>query len=166
MVRMAEVGAVKDLGARLGRLQDEEDIRQVLLQYCRGLDEHDMPLFLDQFEENIRYSYDGKVWNGRASLSDVIRKNWVKMPQTQHLLGNLVISFGQDAASGAADDQADTTSDCLALAILDTGAMQLVTAAYRDRLVRRDGQWRFVERVIETGGPFSLGQKPAARAQA
>lgn len=166
MAGVAEVSAERELGPRMARLQDRDAIRQVLVQYCRGLDEHDIRLFLDQFEENIRYSYDAKVWTGHASLSEVIQKNWVKMPQTQHLLGNMIITFDQHTSDGAGEDQAAVTSDCLALAVLATGEMQLVTAAYRDRLIKRSGQWRFAERVIETGGPFSLGQKPAGRASA
>lgn len=156
MGEIDEVTSGTDMHARLDRLLDREEINQVLIRSCRGLDEHDLPLFLDQFDEAFSYSYNDFVVTSREKLGKVIQKNWQEVTKTTHLAGNVLINFVPQA--DGTEDRAEVTSDCLALTVRNTGEMGLVTAAYTDRLVKRNGTWRLAERVIKARGPYPLGK--------
>lgn len=163
MKKAGDASPQDDLQRRLTRLQDREAIEQALIRHARSLDDHDLESFLDQFDATFSYSYDGHVVTDRGKLGKAAQKNWLSMPKTTHLLGNIIISFvrGSGDDKDQAEVQATVTSDCLALTVQKSGEMGLVTAAYRDRLVKRAGVWRFSERVIETRGPYPLGGTPS-----
>lgn len=147
------------LAERTQRLADLDAVNQALIRQCRSLDAHDIDAFLAQFDDEFSYSYDGFVVTDREKLRKAATKRWQELPKTTHLLGNVIVDLVRGGPEGA-EEQAVATSDCLALTVSKDGAMDLVTAAYRDRLVKRGGEWRICERVIETRGPFALGQAP------
>lgn len=142
---------------RAARLDDIDAVQQALIRHARSLDEHDIETFLALFDDSFRYSYNGAVSTDREKLGRAARRNWESTPKTTHQLGNVIVRL-EDGAGAAT--RASATSDCLALTVAKDGAMELVTATYTDRLVKRGGDWRFAERVIETGGPFALGKAP------
>lgn len=147
------------LTQRADRLADLDAVNQALIRQCRTLDAQDLDTFLAQFDATFSYSYNGFVVTDRAKLGKAATKNWQTLRKTTHLLGNVIV----DLVPGGKDNQEEhavATSDCLALTVSQNGDLELVTAAYRDRLVKRNGAWLFAERVIETAGPFPLGKAP------
>ena len=146
-----------NLTERAARLADLDAVNQALIQHCRNLDAQDLDAFLDQFDETFSYSYNGFVLTDRNKLGKAASKQWQVLRKTTHLLGNVTVDLVPGGEAGQ-EEHAVAISDCLALTVSANGDMELVTAAYRDRLVKRDGGWRFAERVIETGGPFALGK--------
>lgn len=136
----------QSLDERVQRLEDREAIRQAVYVYNTAFDRRDIALFLDQFEENGTFGVDGKSWTGRPLIEKIIaQKSWAKIPKSTHLGGNVIISFPDDAGP---DDETEAiiASDCIAVLTRETGDVHLATASYRDRMSRRSGKWRFVER--------------------
>lgn len=139
-------GGGQSLDERLQRLEDREAIRQAVYSYNSAFDRRDIAWFLDQFEENGTFGVDGKSWTGRPLIEKIIaQKSWPKIPKSTHLGGNVIIGFPKDAKPGD-ETEAIVASDCIAILTRDTGDVHLSTASYRDRMSRRSGQWRFVER--------------------
>ena len=140
---------------RLQRLEDREAIRQAVYNYNTAFDRRDIALFLDQFEETGTFGVDGKSWTGRALIEKIIAvKSWPKIPKSTHLGGNVIITF--PAGDGA---EAVVASDCIAILTRDTGEVHLSTASYRDKMSKRTGKWRFVER-LGFGTGFSILARP------
>lgn len=138
--------AGQPLADRVQRLEDREAIRQAVYNYNTAFDRRDIALFLDQFEENGTFGVDGKSWTGRPLIDKIIaQKSWPKIPKSTHLGGNVIITFPENAKPGD-ETEAIVASDCIAILTRDTGDVHLSTASYRDRMSRRSGKWRFVER--------------------
>lgn len=131
---------------RLQRLEDREAIREAVYQYNTAFDRRDIKTFLDQFEENGTFGVDGKSWTGRPLIEKIIAvKSWPKIPKSTHLGGNVIITFPENAKPGD-ETEAVVASDCIAILTRENGDVHLATASYRDRMSRRSGKWRFVER--------------------
>ncbi len=131
---------------RVERLEDRDAIRQAVYWYNTAFDRRDIGTFLDQFEENGTFGVDGKSWTGRPLIEKIIaQKSWPKIPKSTHLGGNVIVTFPEGAKP---DDEtaAIVASDCIAVLERDNGEVHLATASYRDRMSRRSGKWRFVER--------------------
>ena len=86
---------------------------------------------------------------GRDAIEKTLRDNLIVYedgtPRTKHVTTNIVIEVDEQAGTAVA------RSYFTALQALPDMALQpIVSGRYHDRFERRDGQWRFVERGVQT----------------
>lgn len=138
--------------ARLQRLEDREQILELLTAYGATLDRRDFAAFGQLFTEDAEYGSGGTPTRGRAAiqaqLERVITSNPSNLPKpNHHLLFNPSIKVDGDRATAhslgaySAPDAAGTTTQ------------MVFFVAYDDVLVRKAGRWQFQRRTIGSGAP-------------
>ncbi len=140
------------LESRLQKLEDREEIRQLLKDYGRFLDQRDFASFSRLFAEK-----DGE-WNGgmgKAKGSQAIRKLMEETigqngdkpaPPNYHLFMNEIINVN--------GHQADATTKWMFVVQGEKGGPQLVYLGhYEDTLVRENGRWKFFKRLVHSDIP-------------
>jgi len=132
---------------RLQRLEDREEIRQLLVDYGRFLDRKDFAAFSQLFAEK-----DGEWIGGlgkakspqaiRKLMEDTIGKDTGKISGPNcHVFTNQSINV-----SG---DQAEATTKWMFVVQGDAGRPQpFYLGHYEDSLVRQNGHWKFLRRVV------------------
>lgn len=138
---------------RLQRLEDREQILELLTAYGATLDRHDFVAFGQLFAEDAEYAGGpGAPTRGRAAiqaqLQRVITSNPSNLPApNHHLFFNPSIQLDGDRA----------TSRSLGAYVApapDGGSTQMVFfVTYDDLLVRSGGRWLFQRRTIGSGAP-------------
>ena len=87
--------------------------------------------------------------SGRDAIEKMLRDNLIiyddGTPRTKHVTTNVVIEV--DEAAGTAVSRSYFTA---LQALPDLALQPIVSGRYHDRFERRDGQWRFVERRVQT----------------
>ena len=141
------------IAARLQRLEDREQILELLTAYGATLDRHDFAAFGRLFAPDAEYgSGPGALTRGRAAIQAQLEKQITSNPMNlpppnNHLFFNPSIQLDGDHATArslgayVAPDPATRTT------------RMVFFVAYQDELVRRDGQWLFQRRVIGSSGP-------------
>lgn len=138
------------LEARLQVLEDKEEIRALLFNYGRLLDDRDWTAFSELFAANAG------TWNGGMGIAtgrDEILKMMTSTIGTDnsnaagnglsnvHLLGNEIITVDGDAAT--------SISKWVFVMTAEQGGPDFVfVGRYQDRFVRENGAWKFQERVV------------------
>ena len=123
---------------------DYEAIRNHLARYCFAVDHGSADEIAELFWDDARLEFDG-THLGR----DAIRRcyaQWIRTKRDpveglRHLIYVPLIDIDGDEASTQTYVDADAHTR-------RSGRTVLLRSLYRDRLHRRDGQWRFVERHI------------------
>jgi hypothetical protein len=133
--------------ARLQRLQDREEIRQLLMDYGRFLDRRDFASFSQLFAEK-----EGEWVGGMGSakspqairklMEDTIGKDTMKVSASNyHLFTNEIITV-----SG---DRANATTKWIFVVQSEAGRPQpFFLGHYEDSIVRENGRWKFLRRVV------------------
>jgi uncharacterized protein (TIGR02246 family) len=141
-------GAVQE---RLRALEDRAEIDRLLDDYVRCVDAHDWHAYSRLFAR------DG-VWTGAVGYAqgpDAIEAMLAERigarvpapgPTDFHLVANQNVALDGDRAS------AESTWTLIVRGEGDTPDLTLL-GAYRDRLVREDGRWRFARRESHTEIP-------------
>jgi uncharacterized protein (TIGR02246 family) len=140
------------LEARIRNLESEAEIRQLLVEYGRALDTRDLVAYSQLFTK------DG-VWSGRLGAAQgpeailaLMQKSFKDSPydpknvKSFHLDTNFLINVDGDKATVLSrwtvfNRQQDNK--------LSSGG----SGHYDDTLVRVDGQWKFVRRLVTTDIP-------------
>jgi hypothetical protein len=137
----------ESMESRLQRLEDREEIRQLLKDYGRFLDQRDFASFSQLFAEK-----DGEWIGGmgkakgpqaiRKLMEDSIGKNTEKVSTPNfHLFTNEIIHVNEN--------QADATTKWIFVVQGEANRPQaLLLGHYEDSLVRENGRWRFLRRVV------------------
>jgi uncharacterized protein (TIGR02246 family) len=140
------------LEVRLRRLEDVEEIRQLLQDYARCLDESDhvgyAQLFTEDGELNAKLG-QAKGRDGiRALLDRRLGPREGPRKQAFHLVGNPTIEV---------DGERATSTVIWAYVTHDEDGFPLILQLghYRDELAREDGRWRFRRRDISRDLGFS-----------
>jgi hypothetical protein len=126
----------------LAELLDERAVRRVLLQYCRGIDRLDMELLRDCYwpEATDRHGpFSGSRDEFVAWVEPLLRRHTM----TMHHLGNILIDLDGPVAVAETYGVAYHSGE-------PAGDLRWNYAAgfrYVDRLERRDGQWRILDRI-------------------
>lgn len=142
--------------ARLQRLEDREQIIELLNAYGATLDRHDFAAFGQLFAEDAEYGGGpGAPTRGRAAieaqLEKVIASNPSNLPApNHHLFFDPSIRVDGDHAT-AHSLGAYTVPDAAGKPVPATQLVFIV--AYDDMLVRKGGRWLFQRRVIGSGAP-------------
>ena len=131
-------------------MDDWHAVYDVLVRYAHAVDARDFDAAGDCFAGDARAVYAGVALEpSRAAIVRFLRES-VTSEASTHLVGGVRIDFdGPDSAR----------SEQTAFAVhLEAGRVRLRGLRYRDRLERRDGAWRIVERVHE---PVWTAEVPA-----
>jgi len=139
--------------ARLQRLEDREQIVELLNAYGATLDHHDFAAFGQLFAEDAEYAGSpGTPTRGRAAIQAQLDRTITSNPShlpppNHHIFFNQSIHVEGDRATAhslgayVAPDTAGKTTQ------------MVFFVAYDDVLVRRDGRWLFQRRAIGSGAP-------------
>jgi len=149
----SEAAQADTTAARLQRLEDREQILELLTAYGATLDRHDFAAFGQLFAVDAEYAGGpGAPTRGRAAIQAQLEKTITSNPSNlpapnHHLFFNPSIRIDGDRATAhslgayvAPDAQRKTTQ-------------MVFFVAYDDQLVRRDGRWLFQRRAIGSGAP-------------
>ena len=121
---------------------DREAIRDCLARYCRGIDRRDRELLTgvywpDATDDHIQYK------GSAAGFIDWVLPLLAEMQITQHFLGQTLILLSDDEAGAETYFQA---YHCIPGA---EGSRDLILGGrYLDQFVRRQGEWRILERTV------------------
>jgi 3-phenylpropionate/cinnamic acid dioxygenase small subunit len=137
-----------DNGGRFapGMDDDRTAIAALIYGYAERIDAGDLDGVAAYFADAVYRSDTGGRYEGSAAVRHVLGA-LVKLhddgtPRTKHVTTNLVIEF-----SGR--DEATARSYFTVLqATAATPLQPIVAGRYHDRFVRRDGAWRFTDRLI------------------
>ena len=137
------------LAARIQRLEDEEEIRTLLLNYGRSLDAHDFGVYGRLFAKDGQWVGGFGSVTGPLAIEAFMVKNIGspgKPNGTYHLLTNFII-----------DVHGETATAWSRWAYVVPGADKKPVIAqgghYEDKLVRENGHWKFSRREAFTDIP-------------
>jgi len=145
------------LVARIEALEAREAIRALWAEYGRTLDARDFVAFSKLFARNAEFGSGPGAAKGPAAIGAFLEKAiGTNYPDSKgknfHLYFNESIEVkGDHATAISKGGYVMATPD-------NTKADFLLLAEYRDELVKEDGQWKFLKRVI-------AGQIPVPRAR-
>jgi uncharacterized protein (TIGR02246 family) len=128
---------------RIQALEDREAIRELVANYCRGVDGRDEDLFLSVFHDDARYNIGGAFGNadGRDEIQAMLHGLWATFTEMHHWATNVVIQLDGDTARAWVNADVSGTDN--------KGRALMFAASYQDRLTRVDGTWRFAVRDID-----------------
>ena len=138
---------------RLSALLDKQEIEEVVLRYCRGIDRRDFDLVRSCYHPDAS-DHHGSFSGGVDDYIAWVDKLTARYRWTMHLVANVLIDL---PASSLASDSAEnprTRAACETYGISlhrsdDTKPyMNLATGfRYLDRFERREGIWKIAERT-------------------
>ena len=132
------------LAERLDVLEDREAIREVVANYCRGVDQKDEMLFLSIWEDDAKWTIGDPFGNivGIEQIRETLRGVWGVLPESHHFTTNTTINVTGRTRASAISDVDCTATD-------QNGRAILIAATYLDDLRKTDGAWKFVERKVK-----------------
>ena len=133
MPSQADAAVLEEVASRLA-------IAHVLTRYARGIDRCDLETLKSVWWPEATADYGRGAVNA-LEWAETALASLSKMRRTQHMLGNMLIEL-----AGA---EADAETYCRAYHELedDAGRREMVVGGrYLDRLERRDGEWRILQR--------------------
>jgi ketosteroid isomerase-like protein len=138
----------KSIEDRLRILEDREEIRQLLIEYGRALDQRDFGALSRLFSENAEYIGGGSLnaIKGPAAISkfveEVFRKNpmGLRFPNF-HLFANVTIQINGDEAYAKSKGFFVVPNE-------DDMPLAVMMATNDDVLVRDKGRWKFKRRIV------------------
>jgi hypothetical protein len=140
------------LTLRIQILEDREEIRQVLKNYGRYLDQRDFASFSQLFAEKEGEWIGGfgkakGVQGIRKLMEDKIGNTPDKQaPPSYHLFMNDIISLN--------GNQADAITKWMFMVQAEKGGPQpFYLGHYEDTFIRENGRWKFLKRVVHTDIP-------------
>lgn len=128
-----------DLQARLERLLDMEDIREVLRRYTRGLDRHDDEVIASAFWPDAEINYLNDFSGPTSEFVDWgNRRHEDRYVVHQHHITNVNIELDGDVAH--------VVSYVIYILRQKADLQNLGSGRYIDQFQRRDGEWRIAIR--------------------
>jgi len=152
----------QSLAAKVQRLADEEEIRNVLVSYGRTLDAHDFGAYSRLFAKDGEWVGGFGSVKGPAAIEAFMAKN-IGSPRkpggTYHLLTNFLIDVHGDTATAWSRWTFVTPGPDKKPAMAQGGH-------YEDALIRENGQWKFSRREAFVDIPLAdipPGNAPSAK---
>jgi len=150
--------AADDVDARLGRLEDAEQIRRLTQEYRRVLDARDLDAYGRLFAEDGEWmggtGYGQTPAGITAMLNERLPARGADGPTAWHLVTEPEISLDGDRATGT------VTWTWVGRDDADTPVMRLL-GHYQDSYVRERGRWRYRRRIAHTNIPHRPLDVPA-----
>jgi hypothetical protein len=129
------------MDARVSALLDKQDIEEVVLRYCRGIDRRDFDLVRDCYHPDAT-DHHGSFSGGVEEYIAWVDKLTARYRWTMHFVGNVVIELADDSTAAC-----ETYGVSLHRSDDPRPYMNLATGfRYLDRFERRDGHWKIAER--------------------
>ena len=145
--------AGESVESRLRELEDREEIRQLLVDYGRTIDQRDFGAFSGLFAKNAEYIGGGgtEAVRGPAaiakSLEDIIRQNPTGFRSPSfHLFANEILQVNGDEATSSSKGIFVVPGE-------NNQPAMVMLATYSDVLTREDGRWKFKKRVVHADIP-------------
>ncbi|MCU1566796.1 MAG: aromatic-ring-hydroxylating dioxygenase beta subunit [Pseudarthrobacter sp.] len=140
-VRSTAMAALED---QVRQLMDREEIRGVMMDYCRGVDRRDYGLIRAAYHHDA-FDDHGNFEGGPEAVVSKVSKDpeGTVVTSSMHHVGNIRIELNGDTA--------DVESYFVAYAtLLSEGRNRLTSRAgrYLDRFERREGKWRIAHRKV------------------
>jgi len=126
-------------------------IHELCALYCHTVDSHDAEGWAQCFTPDGALEIDGSTIRGRAALREYAEVH-ARFIQCRHMTLNHLYVVNGDEATGQS-----TTVVTLATA---GGYRIFGQGAYRDRLIKVGGEWRFSHRSVQTDRLVNDPQKP------
>jgi hypothetical protein len=135
------------LEARVQKLEDREEIAQLLVDYGLTLDRRDFTTYSQLFAAKGTWSGSIGTFTGPAEIKAAMDKafNVAAKPTGDgsfHLITNPIIEVH--------GDQATAISKWTYVRIVDKKPVIAIAGRYDDELVRENGHWRFLHRVASS----------------
>jgi uncharacterized protein (TIGR02246 family) len=134
--------------ARLQTLEGREEIRQLMINYGRTLDQRDFAGFSKLFARDAEYGGGGGsgVTKGPEAiaklLADVFQKNPTNLNTPNfHLFCNEIIQMNGDQATAI-------SKGIFVVRGNDNQPDAVMLATYRDLFIREEGVWKFKQRLV------------------
>lgn len=126
---------------------DEQAIANVLSRYAELIDAGDFGGLGALFAQGcVRFDGSAQVVSGAADVAamyaSVVQLHG-ESPRTKHVMTNTWITVAPDGKAATS-----RSYYCVLQAHQDLGLQVVAAGRYADRLVKEDGTWRFVERLI------------------
>lgn len=132
---------------QLQALADKDEIRDVLMRYCRGVDRLDEELLRSCYHADSYDDHGHFKGNGHDFAAFIVESLPQRTHHSTHAVGNVLIDLD-------ADDPDAARSEAYSLAYLrrtdDDGNewVDFFSGRYIDRFSRREGVWRIEHRVV------------------
>jgi len=133
---------------RLATLLDKQEIEEVVLRYCRGIDRRDFALVRSCYHDDAR-DHHGSFSGGVDDYIAWVDKLTARYRFTMHFVANVLIELDPKAGDAPADH---AVSEAYGVSLHRSDDpkpyMNLATGfRYLDRFERRGGAWRIAERT-------------------
>lgn len=131
---------------KLAELIAKDEIRELVLQYSRGVDRKDGPLLRTLYAKGAEDHHDISFTGDAEAYIDFLEQSFPYMPYSGHHVCNHMISVDVDAGEGEGEVYAIAYH-----AIPDgQGGMKedFMCVRYIDRYCVEDGRWMFAKRVV------------------
>jgi uncharacterized protein (TIGR02246 family) len=141
------------LRTRLRMLEDREEIRRLMINYGRTLDQRNFSAFAKLFAKDAEYGSGagGGTTKGAEAiaklLEDIIRKNPTGLnTPNYHLFCNETIELHGDLATASSKGIFVVRSD-------KNKPESVMLAAYNDTFLRENDGWKFKQRIVHSDIP-------------
>lgn len=148
---------MRELEQEVRRLRDIEDIRRLLLEYGRTLDQRKFADYSNLFAHDGEWVGVGTIGSaqGPAAIQAFMEKNIGVAPvRCNHLMTNMLIDVDADSAT------AWSRWTLIDAAANDTPAL-IYSGHYDDLLTRENGAWKFRRRIAWVDIPNVSQAHPA-----
>jgi ketosteroid isomerase-like protein len=130
-----------DIGERIARIEDRDEIRQLIARYAHGLDLPDRETFVGVWADDAVYRVDDPFGEtvGREAIGaawDIFRRLF---PYMYHHTMNIVVD-------GPHGNRASATSFAFITGADRSGTAWTSSCTYFDEFARIDGRWLFTRR--------------------
>ena len=118
----------------------KQDIGELLVRYCTGIDRRDWDLFRTCFTDDCHADYgDVGMWDGAGAITEFMAATHAPMGHTLHRLSNVAVTVDGDSA------EARSYVDAILMA---AGGNSGINAYgwYDDTLTRTPDGWRIARR--------------------
>lgn len=148
------------LEQRVQRMEDESDIRRILVEYGTYLDARDFAAYSALFAKDGEWVGGFGRFKGPAAIQAMLEERlgkaepgWINKA-SYHLLSNALIRID--------GDKAHVTSKYLFLTKPDdqNRPAPLLAGRYEDDLIRENGAWKIIKRVTNGIIPYRDGNGP------
>jgi ketosteroid isomerase-like protein len=140
---MSDKTSSKDLERKLRDVVDKQEIYDVLMRYCCGVDRGDLDLILSAFHDDALDNHVGVEERAVERFTRTVKEASGMKMTTSHQLGNVYIKLHGDTAYSQSYLTAWHRFD-----VDGRPCDWVISGRYVDRLERRNGEWRIAHRTV------------------
>jgi len=123
-------------------LTDRELVHDVIVRGALAQDAHDWEALTECFDPDAVYVHPSGRLEGASAIVQRSRAALEALDASQHLVGSIRVVVDGDNASATSYFHAQHVR-----AAAEGGELYVIAGTYSDRLSRRSGTWKIVERV-------------------